>query len=227
MTLWRADGVIEYLGRNDCQVKIGGVRIELGEIESRLCMHPGVKEGVVVLREDEPGDKRLLAYYTETKKGSVKLDELRTFIRAALPEYMIPGAFVALDHLPLTLNGKLDRSALPKALEASLLDKYIAPKTSTEATLVGVWSELLRVDRTSVSVTSNFFSLGGNSLLLIRLLQAVRSKFGVDLNIRQTLADYSLSEIAASIDALSARTRQAHELAALPPTEVEQVEFGA
>ena len=114
---WLADGKIEFLGRNDDQVKIRGFRIELGEIEARLARHPGVREAVVVAREDAPGEKRLVAYYTsangEEEQSSVGAEELRAYLSGKLPEYMVPAAYVRLERMPLTANGKLDRKGLP------------------------------------------------------------------------------------------------------------------
>ena len=141
---WRADGTIEYLGRNDHQVKIRGYRIELGEIEAQLARHAQVKEAVVVAREDVPGEKRLVAYVTARER--VSAEELRVHLKAALPEYMVPSAFVVLERLPLTPNGKLDRKALPAPeMQAYASREYEAPQGEVEQMLAGIWQELLRV----------------------------------------------------------------------------------
>ncbi|HST58657.1 MAG TPA: amino acid adenylation domain-containing protein, partial [Longimicrobium sp.] len=139
---WLADGTLEYLGRLDGQVKVRGFRIELGEIEAVLRREPGVADCAVLVREDAPGDRRIVAYVT----GNVEADALRAALRGGLPEYMVPSAFVAMDVLPLTPNGKLDRKALP-APEFGAADAYVAPRTVTEEVLAGIISELLRVDR--------------------------------------------------------------------------------
>ncbi|HEX2093968.1 MAG TPA: amino acid adenylation domain-containing protein, partial [Longimicrobiaceae bacterium] len=152
---WLPEGVIEYLGRNDAQVKVRGFRIELGEIEARLAEHPGVRAAVVVAREDAPGDRRLVAYYTGEELGA---EALRSALGLRLPEYMVPAAYVRLEALPLTPNGKLDRRALP-APQWGGGEGYVAPRTATEEVLAGIWAEVLRLER--VGVKENFFEVGG------------------------------------------------------------------
>uniref|UniRef100_UPI000618099F AMP-binding enzyme n=1 Tax=Chromobacterium vaccinii TaxID=1108595 RepID=UPI000618099F len=161
---YRADGNIEYLGRNDDQVKLRGFRIELGEIETQLRRCDGVKEAAVLAREDQPGDKRLVAYYS----GEAEAEALREALRSRLPDYMAPAAYVRLEGLPLTANGKLDRKGLP-APEASSygVRAYEAPQDGTEAALAEIWRELLGVER--VGRHDHFFELGGHSLLAVRL----------------------------------------------------------
>jgi len=170
-----ADGNLEYLGRNDQQVKIRGFRIELGEIEARLQEQPGIGVAVVLAREDIPGDKRLVAYYTLKEGESAAPDaaSLRSHLAAALPEYMVPAAYVKLEVVPLTPNGKLDRRALP-APEGSAYGSrtYEAPVGDVEAALAQIWADLLRVDR--VGRHDNFFELGGHSLLIIQMIERVR-----------------------------------------------------
>ncbi|HEV3050189.1 MAG TPA: amino acid adenylation domain-containing protein, partial [Longimicrobium sp.] len=172
---WLADGTLEYLGRLDEQVKIRGFRIELGEIEVRLAEHPEVREAVVVAREDVPGEKRLVGYVV----GAVEVDALRAHMRQSLPEYMVPGAFVVLDRLPLTANGKVDRKALPAPELASAEDRYVAPRTQVEEVLAGIWAEVLRLER--VGVEESFIDLGGHSLLATRVVSRVRAVFGIEL----------------------------------------------
>jgi hypothetical protein len=136
---WRRDGNVEYLGRNDHQVKIRGFRIELGEIESQLVRHPQIREAVVVSREDVAGEKRLVAYITRSPTSSVDTAEVRTYLRALLPEYMVPSSIVVLDELPLTPNGKLDRRALPAPEPSELpANEYVAPRTPTEKVLADI-----------------------------------------------------------------------------------------
>jgi amino acid adenylation domain-containing protein len=172
------DGNIEYLGRLDHQVKIRGFRIELGEIESVLGGHPAVREAVVVVREDVPGDKRLVAYLTAKEGEPANVSELRDLLQTKLPEYMVPSAFVTLDRFPLTPNGKVDRKALPMPdLARPELEKaFVAPRTSIERVLADIWGEVLGLKQ--IGVHDNFFDLGGHSLLAIRLQARVEKHFG-------------------------------------------------
>ena len=146
---WLADGNIEYLGRNDFQVKIRGFRIESGEIEARLAEHPAVREAVVIAREDSPGDKRLVGYYTvvadgEPEQDAVSAEQLRSHLMALLPEYMVPAAYVRLESLPLTPNGKLDRKALPAPeADAYSTRSYEPPQGEIETKLAGIWADVL------------------------------------------------------------------------------------
>ena len=181
---WLGDGTIEFLGRNDFQVKIRGFRIELGEIEERLRKQEGIREAVVIAREDEPGEKRLVAYYTCGEgEGSVSVEELRAQLGATLPEYMVPAAYVRLERMPLTVNGKLDRKALPEPEgEAYGIREYEAPRTPEEEILCRLFAELLGAKR--VGIRDNFFELGGHSLMAMRLVNQVRTTWGVELPIR-------------------------------------------
>jgi hypothetical protein len=165
---FRDDGAIEFLGRSDHQVKIRGYRIELGEIETALNQQPSVREGVVVAREDTPGDQRLVAYLVPEGKEASSAD-LRDALRAKLPEYMVPAHFVVLDRLPLTPNGKIDRKALPApdAVAPRAEAQYVAPESDLEQAIVDAWRETLGVQK--VGVRDNFFDLGGHSLLVVRL----------------------------------------------------------
>jgi hypothetical protein len=167
---WRADGTIEFLGRNDHQVKIRGFRIELGEIEAKLAGYPKVREAVVVARDENEGGKRLVAYYTcvgETERG-VGAEELRSHLSARLPEYMVPASFVFLAELPLNPNGKVDRKALPAPdLRKQLERQYEGPQTPVERILCAIWEQILGVER--VGIQDNFFELGGHSLTMMRV----------------------------------------------------------
>jgi amino acid adenylation domain-containing protein len=189
---WLADGAIEFLGRVDAQVKIRGFRIEPAEIESVLLTHPRVAEAAVVVREDRPGDRRLVAYAV----GGAP-DELRAYLRARLPEYMVPAAVVAVDALPLTANGKVDRGALPAPAWVDE-EAYVAPRTPTEAALAAVWAPLLGVER--VGARDDFFALGGHSLLAARAVSALREALGVELPLRALFETPVLGELAAAID---------------------------
>lgn len=164
---YRPNGVIDYLGRIDHQVKIRGFRIELGEIETRLRQHPSIEQGVVLVREDTPGDSRLVAYLVCQQNAMAQTDELRAWLCHTLPDYMVPAAFITLGQLPVTTNGKLDRNALPAPdFSAALTQRYVAPRNVIEGTLVKIWSEVLRVER--VGIHDNFFDLGGDSILSIQ-----------------------------------------------------------
>ncbi|HEU4557572.1 MAG TPA: amino acid adenylation domain-containing protein, partial [Longimicrobium sp.] len=165
---WNADGTLEYLGRLDYQVKVRGFRVETGEIEARLAEHAGVREAVVLVREDAPDDRRLVAYVV----GGARADELREHLRRSLPEYMVPAAFVSLDAVPLTPNGKLDRKALPAPEPASGEAGYAPPRRPLEAALAEIWAEVL--GRARVGVKENFFDLGGHSLMLVKVQTRLR-----------------------------------------------------
>jgi acyl carrier protein len=191
---WLADGTLDYLGRLDEQVKIRGFRIELGEIEARLAEHPQVRETVVLAREDVQGDRRLVAYVV----GDAEADALRAHLRGSLPEYMVPAAFVALEALPLTANGKVDRKALPAPEYASAEDRYVAPRTPAEEVLAEIWAEVLRLER--VGVHDNFFDLGGHSLLIMRLLARIQATFNLDISIRTVFSMPTLEAMAGEIE---------------------------
>ncbi|WP_273826187.1 non-ribosomal peptide synthetase [Pseudomonas asplenii] len=180
---YRADGSLEYLGRNDFQVKIRGYRIELAEIEACLGGCPGVREAAVIARDEQPGEPRLVAYYTVAEGAAPAVHELRTQLAAALPEHMVPAAYVRLDCLPLTTNGKLDRQALPRPDEtAYALQTHVAPSTPIERALAEIWCEVLRCER--VGLTDNFFQLGGHSLLAIRIVARIDDLLGIELPMR-------------------------------------------
>ncbi|NWD75169.1 AMP-binding protein, partial [Pseudomonas gingeri] len=192
------DGNIEYLGRNDDQVKIRGFRIELGEIDARLAKYPAVHEAVVTAREDIPGDKRLVAYYTlAAGETSVDITSLRHHLQETLPEYMVPAIYVVLDKLPLTPNGKLDRKALPAPdLDAVISRGYEAPQGETEITLARIWADLLKVDR--VGRHDHFFELGGHSLLAVSLIGRMRQA-GLSADVRVLFGQPTLAALAAAV----------------------------
>lgn len=171
---WRADGTLEFHGRLDNQVKLRGFRIELGEIESALLEHEGVAQCVVLLREDFPNDKRLVAYWV-TRSGNQDLD-LRAFLLSRLPNYMVPSAFVRVESLPVTTSGKIDRKSLP-APERLRLDSdadYVAPRNTFEQSLAEIWSEALHIDR--IGIHDNFFELGGHSILAVQVCAAIERR---------------------------------------------------
>ncbi|HEY7496545.1 MAG TPA: non-ribosomal peptide synthetase, partial [Candidatus Tectomicrobia bacterium] len=183
LATYLSDGNIMFLGRRDSQVKLRGIRIELGEIEAVLGQHPAVRETVVIVREDSPGDIRLVAYVVASQEPDAAMPELRSFLRGQLPEYMIPSAFVILDRLPLTRNGKVDRQALPgpESIPPALKAAYVAPRTQIERTMATVWQEVLQVEK--VGINDNFFDLGGHSLLMVRLHSRLREVFHKDISL--------------------------------------------
>jgi amino acid adenylation domain-containing protein len=190
-----ADGTLEYLGRNDFQVKIRGFRIELGEIEARLVECAGVSDAVVVAREDTPGSPQLVAYYVATGGEALHAGQLRAHLAERLPEYMVPAAYVRLEALPLTANGKLDRKALPAAdRDAFATRDFEPPQGETETLLAAIWADVLKVER--VGREDNFFALGGHSLLATRVITRVRRKFDVDLPVREVFTFPVLSALA-------------------------------
>jgi thioesterase domain-containing protein len=175
------DGRIEFVGRVDLQVKIRGFRIEIGEIETVLGHHTAVRETVVMAREDEPGDRRLVAYVVMDQEQVTTINDLRSFLKQRLPDYMIPQTFVMLEKLPLTDNGKVDRAALPPPPEerVELDENYIAPRDTVELLLTQIWEDVLDLAR--VGVQSNFFELGGNSILAVILIARIDRVLGVHL----------------------------------------------
>ncbi|MEJ7808101.1 MAG: amino acid adenylation domain-containing protein, partial [Telluria sp.] len=211
----RLDGNIEFLGRIDHQVKIRGFRIELGEIESALASHVRVTEAVVLARDCAGGNKRLVAYVVPHDNDFDTQDEgeaslaarqalialLRQHLAGSLPEYMVPAAFVLLASLPLSPNGKIDRKALPEPDASQLQAAYVAPRTDMEKRLCTLWQELLGVER--VGITDNFFQLGGHSLLVMKLLTALKSSFGVELPIRVIFQFPDLERLAACLDVIN------------------------
>jgi amino acid adenylation domain-containing protein len=176
-----ADGRIEFLGRRDHQVKIRGYRIELGEVEAVLATHPGVKECVVVAREDTPGDKRLVGYVVLAARALLDTEGVRRTLRVKLPEYMVPNLFVSLAALPLTPNGKIDSKALPAPQAASPRADDVAEAlmTPVQRRVAGKWREVLCVDR--VGLYDNFFDIGGHSLLLVKLHAALKREFASEI----------------------------------------------
>ena len=190
-----ADGSVDYLGRNDDQVKIRGFRIELGEIEAHLARAEGVREAIVIAREDEPGDQRLVAYVIT--EGAFSASALREHLLRSLADYMVPGAFVQLDAFPLTAHGKLDRKALP-APDAQALARrdYQAPEGAAQIAIAAIWQDLLKIDR--VGRDDNFFELGGHSLLAVKLIERMRQ---VDLraDVRVLFGQPTLAALAAAV----------------------------
>jgi amino acid adenylation domain-containing protein len=200
-----ADGQIDYLGRADHQVKLRGFRVELGEIEATLRRHDGIRQAAVVLRELAPGDLGLAAYYTPAPAaGGPEPRELRGFLEAHLPDYMIPTVFMGLEAFPVTATGKLDRRALPApgGERFGAGGPYVPPSTPAEETLAALWRDLLGAER--VGAHDDFFALGGHSLLAVRLVARLRQHFPGDLNTRLVFQTPTLAAMARALEALAA-----------------------
>ncbi|UZE89389.1 amino acid adenylation domain-containing protein [Pseudomonas viciae] len=209
----RADGVIEFLGRNDQQVKIRGFRIEPGEIEALMLTLPGVREAAVIAREDTPGATRLVAYLSVEPHltGRNASSTLRPYLTSQLPDYMVPAAFVVVEQLPLSPNGKLDRNALPApASEDFAYHQYEAPSGETEALLSAIWSDLLGLER--IGRHDNFFELGGHSLLAVQVTLRARETFGVEVPLRGLFEHPSLLALADLINTLQLAQYESDEL---------------
>jgi acyl carrier protein len=201
---WRRDGTLEFVGRVDQQVKIRGYRVELEEIEAVLSTHAGVREQVVVVREDVIGDKRLVAYIVKEAGCEVEVQDLRTLVQGRLPEYMHPAHYVFLTELPVTLNRKVDRRRLPapEIERVGSEESYVAPGTEMEAEIARIWQEVLRVER--VGVLDNFFELGGHSLLVTQVVSRLRTRYGIDLPVRLFFGKVTIRQIAAEIEQIRA-----------------------
>lgn len=198
------DGDIEYLGRIDHQIKIRGFRIELGEIESVLVQHPAVREAIVLAREDQPeagspSHKRIVAYAVPVGSELPGVEELRSFMKQQIPEYMVPSVFVEMEALPLTAHGKIDRRALPvpDQVRLELETQYVAPRSTAEETLANIWSKLLNVAQ--VGVHDNFFALGGDSILSIQVIDRAKQA-GLELTPRLVFEHPTIAELAAALD---------------------------
>jgi acyl carrier protein len=230
-----SDGSIVFIGRKDFQVKIRGMRIELGEIESVLGQHAGVWEAVVIAREEvdsegglriadsedanpkskieslESAEKRLVAYVVCNDGQALTVDELRGFLKQKLPDYMVPSAFVFLDSLPLTLNGKVNRKALPApdATRPELGRELVAPRTPVEEALAGIWAKVLKLER--VGVRDNFFDLGGHSLLATQVMSRVRSVLKIELPLRDLFEFPTIAGLGERIETViwAAKSREA------------------
>jgi amino acid adenylation domain-containing protein len=194
---YRADGEMEFLGRRDQQIKIRGFRIELGEIESALVANKAVREAVVLVREDVPGEKRLVSYIVPAQQPAPTTTELHSFLKEKLPEYMLPSAFVMIDRLPLTRNGKLNRHALPApdASRPSLAASYLAPATELERRIAEIWQEVLGVGR--IGMRDNFFELGGHSLLLVQMHARLNATLRQEVSIVELFKYPTIASLAA------------------------------
>jgi amino acid adenylation domain-containing protein len=219
------DGNIEFLGRADTQVKVRGFRVELGEIEAVLTQHNEVRQAVVTVDLDSPGEGRIVAYVVSSAGSASKPDELRNFLRSRLPDYMIPSAFVFLKTLPLTPNGKVDRAALPApdALRPEMQRNFVAPRNVVETELAGIWSSMLKLD--AVGVHDNFFDLGGHSLLATQVVSRMRKAFQLEIPLRALFESPTVAELAGRIEryAEGERAELLAELEALSEAEAERL----
>src|SRR5690349_8777413 len=195
---YRKDGNIEFIGRNDFQVKIRGMRIELGEIEATLRQHETVNEAVITLRQDPSGEKRLVAYVTANPAYTIEARQLRDYLRRELPEYMLPAAFVALTSFPLTVSGKINRLTLP-APETNLETEegYIAPRGALEEVLATIFAEVLKLER--IGIRDNFFDLGGHSLSATQIVSRVREAFRMELPVRKIFEQPTVEGVAQAL----------------------------
>jgi amino acid adenylation domain-containing protein/thioester reductase-like protein len=201
---YRHDGNVEFLGRADAQVKVRGFRVEPGEIEAALRECPGVRDAAVVVREDRPGDRRLVAYVASGAASAPTVAEARAFLQQRLPDYMIPATFVALEALPLTGTGKIDRRALPQPEGArpDLGSEFVAARTPLEKELVRIWSGVLGVDR--IGVHDNFFELGGHSLQAVQMISRVREAIHVELPLPALFEAPTVAQLAQVVEVLLA-----------------------
>ncbi len=189
-----SDGNVEFVGRIDHQVKLRGYRIELGEIESVISGCLGVRESVVISREDIPGDRRLVAYIVTSETQGLDTVEVNDYLKKMLPDYMIPSAFVILEKLPLTQNGKIDRQRLSAPKRSGLEKEYVAPQTSVEQVLAGIWCDVLGTEK--VGIYDNFFEIGGHSLLATQVISRVRKVFSEELPVGTVFEGQTISEFA-------------------------------
>ncbi|MBY0599262.1 amino acid adenylation domain-containing protein [Bacillus bingmayongensis] len=194
---WRQDGTLDYIGRADHQIKIRGFRIELGEIEAVIMQHSHVEQVAVVVREDQPGDKRLVAYIVPSEHVNMDTAEMRQYVGLSLPDYMVPYAFVMISELPLTPNGKLDRKALPVP-EFTVSTISRGPRTPKEEILCDLFTEVLNVPR--IGIDDGFFDLGGHSLLAVQLMSRIREALGVELSIGNLFAAPTVAGLAERLE---------------------------
>ncbi len=192
----RPDGVLEFLGRVDDQVKVRGYRIELGEIEAAVASHPAVQSSAVLARDDGSGNKQLVGYVVVRDGHQLSSEIAQEFLKRQLPEYMVPAHFVFLESLPLTINGKVDRRALSALSEArdQSARNVVAPRNAIELAIASIWAELLKVE--TISVEDDFFDLGGHSLLAIRVLAQIRDRLDVDLDTQALFENSTLESLA-------------------------------
>ena len=207
---YRADGTIEYLGRNDEQIQIRGVRVDPREIEAVLERLPAIRQAVVVAREDRAHELRLVAYVVA--RAEVSADDLQAACEHALPETMVPAAFVFLDAIPLNANGKVDRRELPEPRYSRTAEvKFVAPRDVIEEAVAAVWCDVLRVDR--IGIHDNFFLLGGHSLLATRIVTQLRESFAVDLPLRSLFTEPTVAGVTGAMLEIKRQPEQTRKIA--------------
>ena len=224
---WNADGQLEFLGRIDQQIKFRGYRIELGEIEAVLNHAPQVAQALVMLREDHPGEKRLVAYIVPTDAtANPSTDDLRGFLQGQLPEYMVPSIFVPLPNLPLTVNGKVDRKALPIPNYELFGGKrlYVAPRTPLEKILADTWKSVLGIER--ISVNDNFFELGGHSLLAMRLVSAVSKRLHREVLVKWVFEYPTVQQLVQKLAGVKDEHHQLHSIPLIDRSQPLPLSFG-
>ena len=194
---YQQNGEIVILGRIDFQVKIRGYRIELGEIEAVIGKFQGIRQSLVMVREDLPGDKRLVAYLLVASKAAISVENLRGFLREKLPDYMVPSTFVQINTFPLTASGKIDRQALPRPESVANPKLHLAPRNDTETRLVSIWKKVLGVEQ--VGVLDNFFELGGHSLLAVSLFDRIKEEFGLSLPLQLLFKEGTVKALAEAL----------------------------
>ncbi|MDC8985664.1 non-ribosomal peptide synthetase, partial [Mycobacterium marinum] len=199
LVCWGPDGQLQYLGRADEQVKIRGYRIECGEVTAALATLDGVEQAVVIAREDTPGQPRLVAYYTSAGNAGIDTAWLRDRLSEVLPAYMVPAAFMLIDQLPLTVNGKLDRRALPAPDYTTSARAYLAPQGPVEETLASLYTQILGVDR--ISAADSFFDLGGDSLSAMRLIAAANTTLHTGLRVADVFEAPTITGLAHRVGA--------------------------
>ncbi|HEX7314158.1 MAG TPA: amino acid adenylation domain-containing protein [Pyrinomonadaceae bacterium] len=216
------DGAVEFVGRVDHQVKVRGFRIELGEIEAMFNHHPAIREAVVVVREDEQRERHLVAYVVSEQEPAPTVGELRRYLGAKLPDYMIPAQYVWLAEMPLNVNGKIDRHALPapESERPRLGEEYSAPRTPPEELLAGIWGKVFQVDR--VGIHDTFFELGGESILAIKLVSLINKGFNIELPLRSLFEHPTVAGLASVVVQCQAERADEEELISLL-AEVEDV----
>jgi len=223
---WDVDANLEFLGRNDSQLKIRGLRIEPGEIEAVLLQHPEVRKAFVTAREYGAGEKRLAAYVATNAEASALERQLRDLLKANLPPYMVPASIVLLEELPLTVGGKIDRKALEAIdLVLSPTNEHRAPATSTEAAVAEIWRRLIGIE--SIGPEDNFFEIGGHSLLATRAISRIREQLGTELPLRAIFEHPTLSELAREVDAArAAGSRAVKQIQPVPRVGDIELSFG-
>ncbi|HEC84648.1 MAG: hypothetical protein DRR08_15420 [Candidatus Parabeggiatoa sp. nov. 2] len=219
---YRADGNLEFLGRIDHQVKIRGFRVELGEIEVVLAQHAAVQQAIVIVWESHQGDKRLAAYIIPNRKVAPTPTELRHFLKEQLPDYMVPAAFVMLEKLPKTPNGKIDRHALPTPdpLERYIEEERVVPHTPIDEILTTIWTEVLALEQ--IGIHDNFFELGGHSLLIIQIISRVQETLHVELSLSSLFDCPTIAELALHIETVRGDEPHRQQLPAIQPISRQQ-----